>query len=67
MRLIKTRYLAAQLVFCNVMCAIFHSAVGETGASCYRDWLLQGHVMQNYHIDGELGDSSCILIHQRNH
>ena len=41
--------------------------VGETGASCYRGRLLQGRCMQNYHIDGEIADSSCIRIHQRNH
>ena len=43
------------------------TAVGETGASCYRGRLLQGRFMQNYRIDGEIADSSCILIHQRNH
>ena len=43
------------------------SAVGETGASCYRGRLLQGRFMQNYHIDGEIADSSCIRIHQGNH
>ena len=35
-----------------------------TGASCYRGRLLQGRFMQNYHIDGEIADISCILIHQ---
>ena len=43
------------------------SYVGETGASCYRGRLLQGRFMQNYHIDGEIADSSCIRIHQGNH
>ena len=28
--------------------------VGETGASCYRGRLLQGHFMQNYYSDGEI-------------
>ena len=42
-------------------------SVGETEASCYRGGLLQNHVRQNYHIDGEIADSSPILIHQRNH
>ena len=41
--------------------------VGETGASCYRGRLLQGCFMQNYHIDGEIADSSCIRLHQGNH
>ena len=41
--------------------------VGETGASCYRGRLLQEHFMQNYYIDGEIADSSSILIHQGNH
>ncbi len=41
--------------------------VGETGASCYRGRLLQGHFMQNYHIDAEIAYRSSILIHQRNH
>ena len=40
---------------------------GETGASCYRGRLLQGHFMQNYHIDAEIAYRSSILIHQRNH
>ena len=40
---------------------------GETGASYYRGRLLQGRFMQNYHIDGEIADSSCIRIHQGNH
>ena len=43
------------------------SRIGETGASCYRGRLLQGRFMQNYHIDGEIADSSCIRIHQGNH
>ena len=43
------------------------SNVGETGASCYRGRLLQGHFMQNYYIDGEIAGSSFILIHQGNH
>ena len=47
------------------LCSILN--VGETGASCYRDRLLQGRFMQNYHIDGEIADSSCIRIHQGNH
>ena len=37
--------------------------IGETGASCYRGRLLQGHFMQNYYIDGEIADNSSILIH----
>ena len=41
--------------------------IGETGASCYRGRLLQGRFLQNYHIDGEIADSSCIRIHQGNH
>ena len=41
--------------------------IGETGASCYGGKLLQGHFMQNCHIDGEIADSSSIIIHQRNH
>ena len=41
--------------------------VGETEASCYGGRLLQGHFMQNYYIDGEIADSSFILIHQGNH
>ena len=41
--------------------------IGETGASCYRGRLLQGHFMQNYYFDGEIADSSFILIHQGNH
>ena len=41
--------------------------VGETGASCYRGRLLQGRFRQNYHIDGNIADSSCIRIHQGNH
>ena len=44
-----------------------HVGVVETGASCYRGRLLQGHFMRNYYIDGEIADSSFILIHQRNH
>ena len=36
-------------------------------ASCYRGRLLQGHCMQNYHINGEIAHGSSILIHQRNH
>ncbi len=36
-------------------------------ASCYRGRLLQGHFMQNYYIDGEIADSSFILIHNGNH
>ena len=43
------------------------SPVGETGASCYRGRLLQGHFMQNYYIDDEIADSCFILIHQGNH
>ena len=43
------------------------SWVGETGASCYRGRLLQGHFMQNYYIDGEIADSSSIIVHQGNH
>ena len=42
-------------------------SVGETGASCYRGRLLQGHFMQNYYVDGEIADSSSILIHQGNY
>ena len=41
--------------------------VGETGASCYRGRLLQGHFMQHYYIDGEIADSCSIIIHQGNH
>ena len=41
--------------------------VGETGARSYRGRLLQGHFMQNYYIDGEIADSSSILIHQGNY
>ena len=41
--------------------------VGETGARSYRGRLLQGHFMQNYNIDGEIADSSSILIHQWNY
>ena len=41
--------------------------VGETWACCYGGRLLQGHFMQNYYIDGEIADSSYILIHQGNH
>ena len=41
--------------------------VGDTGASCYGGRFLQGHFMQNYHIDGEIAYSSSIPIHQRNH
>ena len=41
--------------------------IGETGASCYRGRLLQGRFMQNYRIDGDVADSSCIRIHQGNH
>ena len=41
--------------------------VGETGARSYRGRLLQGHFMQNYHIDGEIADSSSLLIHQGNY
>ena len=44
-----------------------HDNIGETGASCYRGRLLQGCFMQNYNIDGEIADSSCIRIHQGNH
>ena len=43
------------------------TVIGETGASCYRGRLLQGRFMQNYHIDGEIADSSCIRVHQGNH
>ena len=46
-----------------VLCKLY----GETGASYYRGRLLQGRFMQNYHIDGEIADSSCIRIHQGNH
>ena len=48
------------------MCEVL-SQLGETGASCYRGRLLQGLFMRNYHIDGEIADSSSILIHQGNH
>ena len=41
--------------------------IGETGARSYRGRLLQGHFMQNYYIDGEIADSSSILIHQGNY
>ena len=43
------------------------ASIGETGASCYRGRLLQGHFMQNYYIDGEIADSSFIIIHKGNH
>ena len=45
----------------------YHAQVGETGASCYGGRLLQGHLMQSCITDGEIADSSSILIHQRNH
>ena len=45
----------------------YGNRVGETGASCYRGRLLHGRFMQNYHIDGEIADSSYIRIHQGNH
>ena len=44
-----------------------NKVIGETGASCYRGRLLQGRFMQNYQIDGENADSSCIRIHQGNY
>ena len=44
-----------------------NEGIGETGASCYRGRLLQEHFMQNYYIDGEITDSSFILIHEGNH
>ena len=48
--------------------SLFHNlTVGETGASCYGGRLLQGRYMQNYNTDGYNANSSCILIHQRNH
>ena len=43
------------------------SRVGETVASCYRGRLLQGRFMQNYNTDGEIANSSCIIIQQRKH
>ena len=46
-----------------VHASLFAMQVGETGASCYRGRLLQGHFMQNYYIDGEIADSSSMLIH----
>ena len=47
--------------------AILDVYIVENGASCYRGRLLQGRFMQNYHIDGEIADSSYIRIHQGNH
>ena len=36
----------------------------EVPGSCYRGRLLQQrHLVQNYHIDGEIADTSSILIH----
>ena len=37
---------------------VFTIHVGETGASCYRGRLLQGHFMQNYYIKGQ-GKAKC--------
>ena len=56
--------------YLSILFSLVHehnTPVGETGASCYRGRLLQGRFMQKYHIDGEVADSSCIRIHQRNH
>ena len=46
---------------------IYIKLAGETGTSCYRGRFLQGRFMQNNRIDGEIGDSSYIRLHQRNH
>ena len=62
-----------QIALNNEGLRIMNYIVGETGASCYRGRLLQGHFirasdfMQNSYIDGEIAGSSFILIHQGNH
>ena len=58
---------AARRCLRNAYYSVGFEYVGETGASCYRGRLLQGHFLQNYYIDGEIADSSSILIHQWNH
>ena len=52
---------------CKCIFIFVRIGIGETGASCYGGRLLQGHFMQNYYNDGEIADSSFILIHQGNH
>ena len=55
------------LLLMDVLTQDVRKDVGETGARSYRGRLLQGHFMQNYYIDGEIADSSSILIHQGNY
>ena len=61
------RHIVLFLLCLNCLVVVHTDYLGETGASCYRGRLLQGRFLKNYHVDGEIADSSCIRVHQGNH